>query len=298
MFLIIAIGYTFKSIGWITPAEVKRFNKIVFHTFMPAMLFRSIYNSDLSKLMDPGYLIFVLVSVMITFVIAVLAVLPLEKDGAKRGAMIHAAYRSNYILLGTPIVAALTSDGDTGMAAVVASITIPLYTILAVIMLEYFRSGKLRLNGMLKSLAKNPLIIASVAGIIVKIAGIQLPGVLESVVSKLNSAASPAALLLLGASFDWKQVASERRNIAISTVLRLVIFPRPHTAGAIIGYRGVEFVTLIPLFASPTAVNTFNMDQEMGADLNIASGAIAISTALSFVTLFIWVSLFKHLGTF
>lgn len=209
MFLIIAIGYTFKSIGWITPAEVKRFNKIVFHTFMSAMLFRSIYNSDLSKLMDPGYLIFVLVSVMITFVIAVLAVLPLEKDGAKRGAMIHAAYRSNYILLGTPIVAALTSDGDTGMAAVVASITIPLYTILAVIMLEYFRSGKLRLNGMLKSLAKNPLIIASVAGIIVKIAGIQLPGVLESVVSKLNSAASPVALLLLGASFDWKQVASE-----------------------------------------------------------------------------------------
>ena len=91
MFLIIAIGYTFKSIGWITPAEVKRFNKIVFHTFMSAMLFRSIYNSDLSKLMDPGYLIFVLVSVMITFVIAVLAVLPLEKDGAKRGAMIHAA---------------------------------------------------------------------------------------------------------------------------------------------------------------------------------------------------------------
>lgn len=297
MFLIIAIGYTFKSIGWITPAEVKRFNKIVFHTFMSAMLFRSIYNSDLSKLMDPGYLIFVLVSVMITFVIAVLAVLPLEKDGAKRGAMIHAAYRSNYILLGTPIVAALTSDGDTGMAAVVASITIPLYTILAVIMLEYFRSGKLRLNGMLKSLAKNPLIIASVAGIIVKIAGIQLPGVLESVVSKLNSAASPVALLLLGASFDWKQVASERRNIAISTVLRLVIFPAVMlTAGAIIGYRGVEFVTLIPLFASPTAVNTFNMDQEMGADLNIASGAIAISTALSFVTLFIWVSLFKHLG--
>ena len=47
MFLIIAIGYTFKSIGWITPAEVKRFNKIVFHTFMSAMLFRSIYNSDL-----------------------------------------------------------------------------------------------------------------------------------------------------------------------------------------------------------------------------------------------------------
>lgn len=298
MFLIIAIGYTFKSIRWITPAEVKRFNKIVFHTFMSAMLFRSIYNSDLSKLMDPGYLIFVLVSVMITFVIAVLAVLPLEKDGAKRGAMIHAAYRSNYILLGTPIVAALTSDGDTGMAAVVASITIPLYTILAVIMLEYFRSGKLRLNGMLKSLAKNPLIIASVAGIIVKIAGIQLPGVLESVVSKLNSAASPVALLL-GASFDWKQVASERRNIAISTVLRLVIFPAVMlTAGAIIGYRGVEFVTLIPLFASPTAVNTFNMDQEMGADLNIASGAIAISTALSFVTLFIWVSLFKHLGMF
>ena len=292
MFLIIAIGCAFKSAGWITPDEVKRFNKIVFHSFMPAMLFQSIYGSELSKLIDPGYLAFVLLSVTVTFIIAILAVLPLEKDGAKRGAMIHAAYRSNYILLGTPIVAALTSDGDTGMAAVVASVTIPLYTVLAVIMLEYFRNGRLRPGGMLRSLAKNPLIIASLAGIIVKIAGIRLPGVLES-------AASPAALLLLGASFDWKQVAGERRNILISTALRLVIFPAVMlTAGALIGYRGVEFVTLIPLFASPTAVNTFNMDQEMGADLNIASGAIAVSTALSFVTLFIWISLFKYLGMF
>lgn len=299
MFLIIAIGYIFKSAGWITPAEVKRFNKIVFHTFMPAMLFSSIYNSDLSRLVNPGYLVFVLVSVSLTFVIAALTVLPLEKDGAKRGAMIHAAYRSNYILLGTPIVAALTADGDTGMAAVVAGVTVPLYTVLAVIMLEYFRSGRFRINGMLKSLVKNPLIIASVAGIIVKIAGIRLPVALESAVSKLSSAASPVALLLLGASFDWKQVAGEKRNIAISTVLRLVVFPALMlTAGAVIGYRGTEFVTLIPLFASPTAVNTFNMDQEMGADLNIASGAIAASTALSFVTMFIWISLFKHLGMF
>ena len=57
-------------------------------------------------------------------------------------------------------------------------------------------------------------------------------------------------------------------------------------------------INLDGFIAEQHAVNTFNMDQEMGADLNIASGAIAISTALSFVTLFIWISLFKHLGMF
>lgn len=299
MFMIIALGYIFRSIGWITPTEVKRFNRIVFNTFMPAMIFRSIYASDLSRLIDPGYIGFIMAAIVISLVIALLIVLPLEKDGAKRGAMIHAAYRSNYILLGTPMVAALTADGDTGLAAVVASVTIPLYTVLAVVMLEYFRSGRLRLNGMVGSLIRNPLIIASIAGIIVKAAGVKLPIPLESFVSKMNSAATPVAMLLLGAGFDWRQTARERRNITVAAALRLVVIPGIMlTAAALMGYRNTEFVTLIPLFAAPTAVNTFNMGQEMGADLGIAGGAIAISTAASFVTLFAWISLFKYLGMF
>lgn len=299
VFLMIAIGCLVRKVGWITSGEVKRFNKVVFHTFMPAMIFWSIYNSDFSHLLRWEYALFVCAAVIGTFVLAVLAVLPLEKDNSKRGAMIHAAYRSNYILLGTPVVAALTSDGDTGTTAVVASITIPLYTILAVAMLEYFRSGRFRAGGMLKSLGKNPLILASVAGLVIRAAGWELPRVVESCISKMNAAASPVAMLLLGAAFEWGELAAERRDITAAVLLRLLVFPMVMLPlAAVLGFRDVEFVTLIPLFAAPTAVNTFSMGQEMGADLTIASGSIAISTAASFVTLFCWISLFKYLGMF
>lgn len=299
VFLMIAVGCLVKRAGWISSSEVKHFNKVVFHTFMPAMIFWSIYTSDFSSLLRLEYGLFVCAAVVGTFILAIPAVVLLEKDNAKRGAMIHAAYRSNYILLGTPVVAALTPDGSTGTAAVVASITIPLYTVLAVAMLEYFRSGKFRAGGMLKSLARNPLILASVLGIAVRAAGLELPLVVESCISRMNAAASPVAMLLLGAAFEWGALAGERRDITVAVLLRLVVFPAVMLPlAALLGFRDVEFITLIPLFASPTAVNTFSMGQEMGADLTIASGTIAISTALSCVTMFFWISLFKQLGMF
>lgn len=46
LFLIIAVGYGVKRLGWIGPEEVRRFNKVTFYTFMPVMLFYNIYISD------------------------------------------------------------------------------------------------------------------------------------------------------------------------------------------------------------------------------------------------------------
>jgi len=299
MFLTIAAGYMVRRSGWVSALEVKHFNKVVFHTFMPAMLFWSIYSSDFSKLLRFEHVAFACVGVFITFLIALFIVSPIEKDGSKRGAIIHAAYRSNFLLLGTPMVEALMPGSDVGVVAVISGITIPLYTILAVIMLEYYRSGSFKLGGMAKSLIKNPLILASIAGIAVKAAGIQLPFVVETFVSKMNSATSSVALLVLGMALEWKGIVGERRDLAIAVALRLVVFPAIMlTAAALMGFRGMEFVVLIPLFASPTAVNTFNMAQEMGADLNIAGGALVVSTVLSSITLFCWISLFNYLGMF
>ena len=43
LFLIIALGFGVKRLGWIGPEDVRRFNKVCFYTFMPVMLFYNIY---------------------------------------------------------------------------------------------------------------------------------------------------------------------------------------------------------------------------------------------------------------
>ena len=86
LFLIIAVGYTVKRLGWIGPEEVRRLNKVTFYTFMPVMLFYNIYTSDFSQAVRLPYALFVvgaaLGMVAVSFAVTLLA----EKMPERRGA--------------------------------------------------------------------------------------------------------------------------------------------------------------------------------------------------------------------
>ena len=70
------------------------------------------------------------------------------------------------------------------------------------------------------------------------------------------------------------------------------------TLAAALGLRDIEFVTVLAMTAAPTAVNSFNMAQQLGGDSQLAGSAVVVSTAASFFTLFVWITLFKQLGMF
>lgn len=299
LFLIIAVGYTVKRLGWIGPEEVRRFNKVTFYTFMPVMLFYNIYTSDFSQAVRLPYALFVvgaaLGMVAVSFAVTLLA----EKMPERRGVMIQAAFRSNFVLLGLPIAAELLPEGNLGVTALMVAIVVPIYNMMSVVVLEYFRGGKPRAGEVLLAVVKNPLILGSVAGLLVQALHITLPEVLVSFAGKMNSAATPLILLLLGASFETREVARYKKELLVCVGLRLVVFPGAIlTLAAALGLRDIEFVTVLAMTAAPTAVNSFNMAQQLGGDSQLAGSAVVVSTAASFFTLFVWITLFKQLGMF
>ena len=299
LFLIIAVGYTVKRLGWIGPEEVRRFNKVTFYTFMPVMLFYNIYTSDFSQAVRLPYALFVvgaaLGMVAVSFAVTLLA----EKMPERRGVMIQAAFRSNFVLLGLPIAAELLPEGNLGVTALMVAIVVPIYNMMSVVVLEYFRGGKPRVGEVLLAVVKNPLILGSVAGLLVQALHITLPEVLVSFAGKMNSAATPLILLLLGASFETREIARYKKELLVCVGLRLVVFPGAIlTLAAALGLRDIEFVTVLAMTAAPTAVNSFNMAQQLGGDSQLAGSAVVVSTAASFFTLFVWITLFKQLGMF
>ena len=299
LFLIIAVGYTVKRLGWIGPEEVRRFNKVTFYTFMPVMLFYNIYTSDFSQAVRLPYALFVvgaaLGMVAVSFAVTLLA----EKMPERRGVMIQAAFRSNFVLLGLPIAAELLPDSNLGVTALMVAIVVPIYNMMSVVVLEYFRGGKPRAGEVLLAVVKNPLILGSVAGLLVQALHITLPEVLVSFAGKMNSAATPLILLLLGASFETREIARYKKELLVCVGLRLVVFPGAIlTLAAARGLRDIEFVTVLAMTAAPTAVNSFNMAQQLGGDSQLAGSAVVVSTAASFFTLFVWITLFKQLGMF
>lgn len=299
LFLIIAVGYTVKRLGWIGPEEVRRFNKVTFYTFMPVMLFYNIYTSDFSQAVRLPYALFVvgaaLGMVAVSFAVTLLA----EKMPERRGVMIQAAFRSNFVLLGLPIAAELLPEGNLGVTALMVAIVVPIYNMMSVVVLEYFRGGKPRAGEVLLAVVKNPLILGSVAGLLVQALHITLPEVLVSFAGKMNSAATPLILLLLGASFETREIARYKKELLVCVGLRLVVFPGALlTLSMLMGLRDIEFVTVLAMTAAPTAVNSFNMAQQLGGDSQLAGSAVVVSTAASFFTLFVWITLFKQLGMF
>lgn len=299
LFLIIAMGFGVKRLGWIGPEDVRRFNKVCFYTFMPVMLFYNIYTSDFSHAVRLPYALFVVGMALAMILLAFLITLAAEKTPERRGVMIQAAFRSNFVLLGLPIAAELLPEGNLGVTALMVAIVVPIYNMMSVVVLEYFRGGKPRAGEVLLAVVKNPLILGSVAGLLVRALHITLPEVLVSFAGKMNSAATPLILLLLGASFETREIARYKKELLVCVGLRLVVFPGAIlTLAAALGLRDIEFVTVLAMTAAPTAVNSFNMAQQLGGDSQLAGSAVVVSTAASFFTLFVWITLFKQLGMF
>ena len=114
LFLIIALGYLTKRIGWLNQEDVRRFNRVTFYTFMPVMLFYNIYSSDFSQAVRAPYVLLVASCAVGMILLSIVITLPLEKEAARRGAMIQAAFRSNFVLLGMPIAMELLPGGNLG----------------------------------------------------------------------------------------------------------------------------------------------------------------------------------------
>lgn len=121
------------------------------------------------------------------------------------------------MLMGLPIVGNIFGSGRLGMTSMLVTVIVPMYNILAVITLEVFRES-IKITKILKGIVTNPLIIGSVAGILFAVFDIKLPEIAESVISDMASAATPLALIVLGASFEFASIKDTRK-----TLLRLFL---------------------------------------------------------------------------
>ena len=299
MCLIMALGYGTRRLGWIRREEIFAINKIAFRIFLPCLLYYNVYCSDLSGSFDPLLMAYAVGGVLLTFGLSLGYTLLTEKLPERRGVMIQGMFRSNYVIMGIPVATALLGADQLGTVSILIAVVVPLFNMLSVVVLEVFRGQKPKPLHILGQIAKNPLVIGSVLGILTLAAGIRLPHILERTIQNVSAIASPLQLFLLGAFFQFSGLKTYRRELVTVSAAKLIVSPGLFLGlGALLGFRGVAFVSLIGIFASPTAVNSFTMAQQMGGDAELAGDIVVTTSAVSILTMFLWVFLFKSLGMF
>ena len=299
MCLIMALGYGTRRLGWIRREEISAINKIAFRIFLPCLLYYNVYCSDLSGSFDPLLMAYAVGGVLLTFGLSLGYTLLTEKLPERRGVMIQGMFRSNYVIMGIPVATALLGANQLGTVSILIAVVVPLFNMLSVVVLEVFRGQKPKPLHILGQIAKNPLVIGSVLGILTLAAGIRLPHILEQTIQNISAIASPLQLFLLGAFFQFSGLKTYRRELVTVSAAKLIVAPGLFLGlGALLGFRGVAFVSLIGIFASPTAVNSFTMAQQMGGDAELAGDIVVTTSAVSILTMFLWIFLFKSLGVF
>lgn len=299
MCLVMALGYGTRRLGWIRREEISAINKIAFRIFLPCLLYYNVYCSDLSGSFDPLLMAYAVGGVLLTFGLSLGYTLLTEKLPERRGVMIQGMFRSNYVIMGIPAATALLGADQLGTVSILIAVVVPLFNMLSVVVLEVFRGQKPKPLHILGQIAKNPLVIGSVLGILTLAAGIRLPHILEQTIQNISAIASPLQLFLLGAFFQFSGLKTYRRELVTVSAAKLIVAPGLFLGlGALLGFRGVAFVSLIGIFASPTAVNSFTMAQQMGGDAELAGDIVVTTSAVSILTMFLWIFLFKSLGVF
>ena len=312
--LTVVVGYIMKKAQLLTQDLAKSINKLVFRVFLPVMLFNNIYKiSDLGSF-SPGYIIYSIVAVAVIFALCLVFVIFFTKDPKKRASLLQGSFRANYALIGIPLAEALFGEEGVAVASILSAFTIPTFNIFAVISLSIFREGndKPNVKKILLGIVKNPLIQGVAAGAVALLiraifvnVGIEfrLTDVtpVYKVITWLTNLATPLSLLVLGAQFEFSAVSALKREIISGVVIRNVIIPTLGLGIAYIfckGFGGAEFASLVAVFATPIAVSSVPMAQEMDADVTLSGQLVVWSTVASAISVFLASMILHSLGVF
>ncbi len=299
LFCLMAVGVFVKRSRLLSEEELRHVNRMVFRVFFFFMMFYNIYISDPGTAFQPLLMLFGAGGVLLTALVFTGIVCRIEPENARRGPMIQAAFRGNYVLMGIPLVSNIFGDAAVAIPTMMIAAIVPLYNVLGVLVLETFRGGRFDLLPILRSVLMNPMILGAITGALCRLVELPIPAPVLKPVAQIAAATTPVALIILGASFHGGSYHAHLRQLIFSVASRLIIVPAIVLSLAIVlGFRGVELVTLIAVFATPCAVAGFAMAQQMQADAELAGNSVVYSSALSCFTIFGWVFLLKTLELF
>ena len=303
IFILVFLGQLFLRIGLLDKAFFDRAEKFVFKVALPCSLFISVHNADAGTAFEPLLMIFCAVYTLLNALIPTVIVPLFIKDNPRRGAFIQGVYRSNFAILGIPLLKQMYPETGEAVAASVIPIAIPAFNILAVVLLTVFspEEKKASIGATLKKaiigVLKNPLIIGVALGMPFMLTSLTLPKILYTGVKYMGDLCTPLALMCLGASINFAAFKGKIGLASLAAFFKIVVSPAVAlTVAALLGMRAEQLGTVLIMFGGPMAVSGYIMAKNMKSDHELAAQILLISTLFCILTVFIAVYILKSLA--
>lgn len=299
IFLVMVLGYILRKINFLIEEFVRVANRYVFVVALPALLFKDISAADVKQEMNPTFFLYcMIVTIVMFFAVWGIAAFCL-KDKTMVGAFAQAGARGSAAVLGIAFVENIC--GEAGMTPLMIVAAVPFFNILSVIILVFNSNTDKKEYGKIKNavvnIAKNPIIIGIVVGLVFSLIDIELPAIFNRTVDYVARTATPIALLVVGAGFEFGEAIRKIGPAIGASFIKLIGLPLVFLPIAYkIGFEPSEMVAILIMLASPTTVSCYIMAKNMDNDADLTSNVIVITTLFSSVTLTLWIFVLRSLG--
>ncbi|HJA18717.1 MAG TPA: AEC family transporter [Candidatus Mediterraneibacter ornithocaccae] len=299
IFLLMILGFLLKKLGVIDDVFASKMNKFVFLIPLPVLLFEDLSTVDFAQVWNMKFVLFCFVVTLVCIILAALVSF-LWHDKSIQGEFIQASYRSSAALLGIAFIQNIY--GNAGMAPLMIIGSVPLYNIMAVVVLSFFKPDRKKLDKevwktTLKGIVTNPIILGIAAGLLWSALRLPLPSILEKTVSDIGAVATPLGLMAMGASFDLKKAFGKVKPAAVASVMKLVLFAAFFLPLAVwMGFRREELVAILVMLSSATTVSCYVMARNMGHEGVLTSSVVMLTTLFSAFTMTGWLYILRSMG--
>lgn len=301
IFLVMVIGYGLKQKGMLNDSFVAVANKFNFNVTLPFLLFRDISAVDIKAVFDGRYVLFcALVSTMCFWLIWGVAKL-FVKDDSIRGAFVQASFRGSAAVMGLAFIQNMY--GTSVMAPLMIVGSVPLYNMFSVIVLTFEATETASLDKKKKmkqaavNIAKNPIILSILLGLVVGIIGIDFPTIVDKTVNSVAQMATPLALITIGAGFEGRKALAKMKPTVVASMIKLVIQPLIFLpVAAYLGFAGEKMIGILVMLAAPTTPSCYIMAKNMHNDEVLSASVVVTTTLLAAFTLTGWIFILKSLG--
>jgi len=257
---------------------------LVYYFLFPVLLFHSIVKSPLdlsaaSSLIGAGLAMGVS-GIALSYALPHLPFIGRHVDARLHAASAQVAFRFNSFI-GLALADRLAGPEGLLLLAVLIGFCVPLFNVGAV-----WPMARHAQRSVGRELLRNPLIIATVSGLIANVLGFRVPAWADPTLSRIGAASLALGLMAAGAGLRFSSLGQGKvLAVAVLAIKHLLLPLIALGLSGAFGLTPVQTTILLAFSALPTASSCYVLAARMGYDGAYVAGLVTLSTLLGVVSL-------------
>lgn len=287
---VILVGYVAGRLRIGGPTAPYVLNRIAFFVTNPALLFVTLAHADLRVVFSTQLLVAAIAAVASAAVFVALSRAFFRSPAPETTIGALGAGYVNANNIGIPV--AVYVLGSASYVAPVLLLQLIVFAPIALTILDTTSRGTMSVRSILTQPIRNPMIIASVLGILVDVSGIRLPDAVYQPFELLGGAAVPLVLMAFGMSLVGSkplQPGTGRTPIVVAVALKSAVMPLLAflVARFVFELEGQPLFAAVALAALPTAQNVYNFAARYERGMPVARDIVLFTTIFAVPSLLV-----------